>query len=299
MNIGTVFPQTEFGNNPAALRDYTQAVEDLGYSHVLAYEHVLGADPSPENSRTNGWDDEWRGPYTYEHSFHEPFVLFSFMAALTVRLSFVTGVLILPQRQTALVAKQAAELDVLSGGRLRLGLGVGWNKVEMAALGEDPATRGKRTDEQIEVLQALWTEPLVTFDGRWHRLNGVGINPMPVQRPIPLWFGGHAEAVIDRLARLGAGWMPQSPQADHAADWLERLDARLEVYGRTRKDIGIEPRLSFKDGTPEIWGQTLEGWRQAGAAHASINTMGCGFDRPSQHIRALQHFASEMGLKNA
>jgi probable F420-dependent oxidoreductase len=298
MNIGIVFPQTEFGNDPSALRDFTQTVEELGYTHVLAYEHVLGADPSPENSRANGWEDEWRGPYTYRHPFHEPFLLFSFMAALTTRLSFVTGILILPQRQAALVAKQAAELDVLCGGRLRLGIGVGWNKVEMAALGEDPATRGRRADEQLEVLQALWTQPLVTFDGRWHRMNGVGINPLPVQQPIPLWFGGHAGAVVDRLARLGSGWLPGLRQADHASAWLEQLDSRLAFYGRSRAEIGIEPRLSFKDGTPEIWGQTLEGWRQEGAQYASIITMGCGFEKPAQHLQALQTFAAEMGLKN-
>jgi probable F420-dependent oxidoreductase len=288
MEIGVVFPQTEFGNNPEAIKDYAQAVEGLGFTHVLAYEHVLGANPD----RPGGW----RGPYTHEDPFHEPFLLFSFMAAVTSTLGFVTGILILPQRETALVAKQAASLDVLSSGRFRLGLGVGWNKVEFIALNQDFHARGVRMDEQLEVLQQLFTEPLVNFSGRQHTIPDAGLNPMPVQQPIPIWFGGHADAVIERIARLGNGWLPGYREAADAAPWLERLDQALERHGRTRADIGIEPRLVYKQGSPESWNRTLSAWEAAGATHASINTMGCGFEHPAEHINALETFARAVGL---
>jgi probable F420-dependent oxidoreductase len=294
MRIGVVFPQTEFGNDVGAIRAYAQAAEELGFSHLLAYDHVLGAAPTPENSRRNGWDGAWRGPYTDEHAFHEVFVLFSYLAALTTRLEFVTGILVLPQRQAAVVAKQAAELDVLSGGRLRIGVGVGWNKVEMEALGMHPENRGRRVDEQIEVLRALWTEPVVRFEGRYHHLPEVGIRPMPVQRPIPLWFGGHADEVVARVAKYGAGWMPGFREADQAREWLAKLDRALAAQGRRRSEIGIEPRILFGDGDPDKWRATLDGWRAAGAGHASVNTMGLGFIKPEQHIDAIRQFAEEI-----
>jgi probable F420-dependent oxidoreductase len=294
MKIGVVFPQTEIGNDPAAIRDYTQTAEDLGYSHILAYEHVLGAAPTPENILRNGYDGTWRGPYTHETPFHEPFVLFAYLAGITTRIGFLTGILILPQRQTALVAKQAAELDLLSGGRLRLGIGVGWNKVEMAALGENPENRGRRMDEQLEVLQKLWTEPVVNFEGRYHDLPDVGILPLPVQRPIPIWFGGHAVEVMRRTARYGAGWLPGYRDAAQAEGWLERLFAEVEAAGRSRGEIGLEPRIQYGDGDPDGWNATLEGWRSAGAGYAAVNTMGLGFDSPEKHIRALRLFAREV-----
>jgi probable F420-dependent oxidoreductase len=182
MQLGVVFPQTEIGNDPSIIRDYAQTAEGLGYSHILAYDHVLGA--SVKN-RT-----DWRGPYTSDTPFHEPFVLFGYMASITERVGFTTGVIILPQRQTALVAKQAAQVDLLSGGRLRLGVGIGWNEVEYEALGEEFGNRGRRMEEQVELLRRLWTEPVVDFTGRWHRVPEAGINPLPVQRPIPVWIGG-------------------------------------------------------------------------------------------------------------
>jgi probable F420-dependent oxidoreductase len=182
MKIGAVYPQTEYGNDPVAIRDYAQTAEGLGFSHVVAYDHILGANPN----RPGGW----QGPYTYQSAFQEPFVLFSFMAAATHTLEFTPGIIILPQRQTALVAKQAATLDVLSGGRLRLGVGLGWNEVEYISLGEDFHTRGQRIEEQLLLLRQLWTQPLVEFSGSWHTIPDAGINPLPVQRPIPIWFGG-------------------------------------------------------------------------------------------------------------
>ena len=181
MHLGVVFPQTEIGPDPAAIRDYAQAAEELGYTHLLVYDHVLGADTRHH--------DNWIGTYTSNHLFHEPFTLFSYMAALTERLQFVTGILILPQRQTALVAKQTAEVDVLTGGRLRLGVGIGWNHVEYEALNENFKNRGRRCEEQIDVLRALWTQEVVTYEGEWHHISHAGINPLPVQRPIPIWFG--------------------------------------------------------------------------------------------------------------
>jgi probable F420-dependent oxidoreductase len=283
MNIGIVFPQTEFSPDPAAIRDYAQTAEALGFSHILAYDHVLGANPD----RPGGW----RGPYTYRDPFYEPFVLYSFMAAVTQSIGFVTGVIILPQRQTALVAKQAATLDVLSHGRLRLGVGLGWNEVEYVALNQDFHTRGRRIEEQVEVLRELWTKPLVSFHGRWHTIPDAGINPLPVQRPIPIWFGGHADAVLQRTARLGDGWLPNHPSPDHVQPLLQKLDEYLAQYGRNRSDIGIEPRISYGDGNPDAWRQLIGDWQALGATHLSINTMRLGFETPDDHLRAMRTFA--------
>ncbi len=287
MQIGVVFPQTEFGNDPGAVRDYAQTVEALGYTHVLAYDHVLGANPE----RPGGW----RGPYTYQTPFHEPFVLFSYMAALTTRLGFITGVLILPQRQTALVAKQAAALDVLSSGRLRLGIGTGWNEVEYVALGEDFHTRGRRSEAQIALLRRLWTEPLVTVDDGWHTIPDAGLNPLPVQRPIPIWLGGYADAVLERVATLGDGWLPGSRTAAEAAPSLAKIDEHLAAVGRTRQELGLEPRVHLQDGHDlESWGRIIEEWRQVGATHLSVSTMSCGFRSPGEHIAALAEFARDL-----
>jgi len=286
MHIGLVYPQTEYPADPAAVRDYAQTAEALGYRHILAYDHVLGANPD----RPGGWT----GPYTYQTPFMEPFVLFSHMAAVTTRLGFATGILILPQRETALVAKQAATLDVLCGGRLRLGIGTGWNEVEYVALGQDFHTRGRRQEEQIEVLRALWTQELVTFKGRWHDIPDAGLNPLPVQRPIPLWLGGHADAVLRRLARLGDGWMPGFRTAEAAADALATLDGYLAEAGRSRADIGLEPRLHWGDGDLDALGRTLAGWRAAGATHVSLNTMGAGFKTAGEHLAAVRQFAEKL-----
>jgi probable F420-dependent oxidoreductase len=286
MQIGAVFPQTEFGNDPGALRDYGQTLEALGFSHVLAYDHVLGANPN----RPGGW----QGPYTYKTPFHEPFVLFGFLAGVTTKLGFATGIIILPQRQTALVAKQAATLDVLSGGRLRFGIGIGWNEVEYIGLNENFRNRGKRVEEQVELLQQLWTKELITFQGQYHTIPDAGLNPLPVQQPIPIWYGGHAEAVMRRLAKNGAGWMPNFRTLAEAQPTLEMLDRFLAEAGRTRADIGIEPRLNYGDGNPDRWRTWLAEWQSAGATHASINTMGCGFRTPADHLDALRRVADAL-----
>ena len=203
MQIGVIFPQTEIGTDPIAVRDYAQAAESLGYQHLVAYDHVMGANA---DSRPG-----WSGAYRHTDQFYEPFVLFGYLAAATQRIELVTGILILPQRQTALVAKQSATVDILSGGRLRLGIGIGWNDVEYEALGENFHDRGRRSEEQIEVLRSLWTQESVTVQARWHRITDAGINPLPSQRPIPIWFGGRADRVLRRIARYGDGWFPNLP----------------------------------------------------------------------------------------
>lgn len=286
MRIGAVYPQTEFVNDPIAIRDYAQAVEAMGYTHVIAYDHVLGANPN----RPGGW----KGPYTHETAFQEPFVLFGFMAAVTTTLEFATGIIILPQRQTALVAKQLATLDVLSGGRVRFGIGTGWNEVEYIALNEEFRTRGKRLNEQLEVLNLLWTQPLVEFKGKWHTILDAGLKPMPVQQPIPMWFGGHADAVLRRCAKWGAGWMPNYRNAEEAAPALAKLTEYLEANGRSRADFGLEPRLGYGKGDEEGWRKSLDEWQAAGATHFTVNTMGAGFTTPDQHLAALRHFAEDV-----
>lgn len=283
MKIGVVFPQTEFGKHPEAVKDYAQAVEQLGYTHILAYDHVLGANPE----RPGGLN----GPYTYQHPFYELFVLFSYLAGLTSKIEFVTGILILPQRQTALVAKQAATIDLLSGGRLRLGVGNGWNVVEYTALGEDFHNRGRRIEEQVVLLRQLWGQPLVSFEGRWHSIPDAGINPLPVQRPIPIWFGGHDERVLRRAAALGDGWMPNYRTVEQAQPSLDALKRYCEQAGRDPLSFGLEPRLNMSLGGEKDWQGFLQDWEQAGATHLSVNTMGCGFQTPSEHIQALQQFA--------
>jgi probable F420-dependent oxidoreductase len=286
MKIGVVFPQTEFGRDPNAIRDYAQTAESLGFTHILAYDHVLGANPD----RPGGW----RGPYTHDSPFHEPFVLFSFMAAVTQHIEFTTGILILPQRQTALVAKQAATLDVLSNGRFRMGIGNGWNEVEYIILNQDFHTRGRRIEEQVAVLRQLWTQPLVTFKGRWHTIPDAGLNPLPVQRPIPIWFGGHADAVLRRVARIGDGWMPNYRQPADAKSPLDKLDAYLAEYSRSRADIGLEARISYGQGDRAVWDSLIAGWRDLGATHISLNTMRLGLDTPQAHLNALRAFAKAM-----
>ncbi len=284
MNIGVVFPQTEFGSDPAAIRDYTQTAESLGFSHILAYDHILGANPD----RPGGWS----GPYTHQDPFMEPFVLFSYMAGITGRIEFVTGILILPQRETALVAKQAATLDVLCGGRQRLGVGIGWNKVEYVAQNQDFHTRGKRIEEQVQLLRRLWTEQLLNFEGQWHTIPDAGINPLPVQRPIPIWFGGHADVVLRRMARLGNGWMPVFRTAQDAAPALEKLEQYLQENGRSPAEFGLEPRLHWQHGDLDFLVKRLEEWKAAGATHISLNTMRAGLQTAGEHIEAIQNFAA-------
>ena len=290
MRIGVVFPQTEIGSDPSVVRDYAQAAEGLGYSHLLVYDHVLGA--STRNR------PDWTGPYTSETPFHEPFVLFGYLAAVTQGLELVTGVIILPQRQTALVAKQAAEVDVLSGGRLRLGVGIGWNQVEYEALGEDFRNRGRRIEEQIDVLRSLWTDPVVDFTGRWHRIPEAGINPLPVQRPIPIWMGGSADPVLERTGRIGDGWFPQMRPGRTAARAIELIREAAQQAGRDPNSIGIEARLNLREGDPNSWRQQMEAWQQLGATHIGINTMGMSLPSPQAHIERIEQIVQQISLSD-
>jgi probable F420-dependent oxidoreductase len=289
LKIGVVFPQTEFGADPLAVKDYAQTAEELGYSHILAYDHVLGANPD----RPGGW----KGPYTYQSSFLEPFVLFSYMAGVTRQIGFTTGIIILPQRQTALVAKQSATLDALSGGRLRVGIGLGWNQVEYEALGQDFHTRGRRSEEQIEVLKLLWTEPLVNFQGRWHNIPDAGLNPLPVQRPIPIWLGGHSERVLQRAARYAQGWMPNYRTPQDAQPSILKIHALLEEQGRAPAGFGFEARIAFATGDSGQWDKLIAGWKHIGATHITLNTMGAGFSTPQEHLDAIRQFAMDMHIK--
>jgi len=287
MKIGVVFPQTEIGQDPSAIREYTQAVEAMGYTHILAFDHVLGANPD----RPGGW----KGPYTYRHAFHEPFVLFGFCAAVTRRLELVTGIVILPQRQTALVAKQAAAVDVLSGGRLRLGIGVGWNPVEFEALGESFKNRGRRVEEQIELMRLLWTKELVTFDGQWHRVPDAGINPLPVQQPIPVWMGGESDVVFRRAARLADGWMPHFRPGADAQATVDRLHSLVREAGRDPARFGIEGRFSLAQVPVEERVKEMAAWRALrGITHLCVNTMGLGLASPGDHVRALERFQRDV-----
>lgn len=285
MKIGVVFPQTDIGSDPVGIRDYAQAVEAMGYTHILAYDHVLGADRTRHATLS--------GVYGHRDTFHEPFVLFGFLAGLTRRVELVTGIIILPQRQTALVAKQAAAVDVLCGGRLRLGVAVGWNFVEYEALGESFSTRGKRIEEQIEVLRALWTSELVTVEKQWHRITAAGIHPLPQQRPIPIWIGGLSDAALGRAARVAEGWIWSGairPGAEAQAR-VDRAHALVAAAGRDPATFGIEGRLSLFPLTPDQWASELATWRtMRGITHLCIDTMRLGLTKPEQHIEALRRF---------
>jgi probable F420-dependent oxidoreductase len=288
VNIGVVFPQTELGADAGAVRAYAQRVEELGYSHVLAYDHVLGADPAVHQG--------WSGPYNLHTTFHEPMVMFGYMAALT-SLEMVTGIIILPQRQTALVAKQAAEVDLLTGGKFRLGVGLGWNAVEYEALGKSFGDRGRRLTEQVMLLRRLWTEESVTFEGRDETVTGAGLRPLPVQRPIPIWFGAQSERAYARAGRLADGWFPQvppGPRLDEARSIVEQAAAQA---GRDPARIGMEGRVSWGDGGAEKLVDHVGRWRDAGASHVSVNTMGAGLGSVDGHLAALATAAEALGLR--
>ena len=289
MNIGVVFPQTEIGNDPAAIRDYAQAVEAMGYTHILAFDHVLGANPPSHPGL--------KGPYTHKHAFHEPFVLFGFLAAVTARVELVTGIIILPQRQTALVAKQTASVDVLSGGRLRLGVAVGWNFVEYEALGEDFKNRGRRIEEQIEILRTLWTRELVTVEGRWHRVTDAGLNPQPVQRPIPIWMGGESEPVVRRAARVADGWLPHFRPGPEAQVVVDQVHGWVRQAGRDPGKFGVEGRFGLASVPRDQWAKELAAWRaMRGVTHVSLHTVGLGLKTPADHVDMLRRFRNEAGV---
>lgn len=278
MKVGAVLPQNETTADPGALRAYVEAVEDLGYAHIVLYDHVLGA----AADRPGGW----RGPYTDKDPFHEVMVVMGYMAAITTRVELVSEVLVLPQRQTALVAKQAAEVDILSGGRLRLGVGLGWNQVEYEALGEEFHNRGRRVEEQIELMRRLWAEPLVDFEGEFHSIPRAGLNPLPGRR-IPIWMGGSAERARERVARIADGWMMNVEKDPHGA--LAGMRALVAAAGRDPATFGIEVRVGIAEGLEKTSTEMSE-WHELGASHATVNTMRAGLEWPGGHIDALRRF---------
>ena len=297
MHIGTIFPQLDLGSEPHKVRDYCQAVEAAGFDHITCFDQVVGLDMSKRPGL----------PYVHDYQdlFHEIFVLFGFIAAVTKRVELATGVVVLPQRQTALVAKQAAEVDVLSNGRLRLGVGVGIKPDEFGALGENYRNRGRRSEEQMEVMRALWTSELIDFQGRWHDIRAGGINPLPVQRPIPIWIGGHSDPVLQRIARLADGWMPNFEPDDFGRQTIETLHRYCRECDRDPAEIGIEVTVNVLGNTPEQWAQQALAWKSLGVTHLSANTMrevwseermmwskatGGRLTTVDEHIEALQHY---------
>ena len=265
MQLGATLPVTDIGTDPAVIRDYAQAAEGLGFDYLHTPDHVLGASPDT--------DSQGRRIGTTANAYHDPFVLFGFLAGCTRRIGFAVGVLILAQRQTALVAKQAACLDVLSGGRFRLGVGVGWNEVEFVGLGENFRNRGRRSEEQVRVMQALWAKPHIDFTGEFHRIDNAGINPRPASGRVPIWFGGHAEATFQRAAKYGDGFMPLAyPPGDAAIAAFKKLRVLIVAAGRNPSEVGLEVWTSPGAGGAEDWRGEIAFWKQAGVTHVTAHT---------------------------
>jgi probable F420-dependent oxidoreductase len=287
MHIGVTLPQTEIGGAVADLRTYAEGVEQLGYDHLVAYEHVVGADPAVYT--------DWSGPYDIDSTFHEPFVLLGYLAGIT-KLELAPAVIILPQRQTALVAKQAAEVDLLTEGRFRLGIGLGWNQVEYEALGQDFSTRGRRMDEQVALLRRYWTERSITFEGEFDRVTGAGIAPLPLQRPIPLWFGGGSKPAFRRMGRLADGWLPMMTPGPELNEAMATIAASAEAAGRDPQTIGMEGRITWGGDLDQVKLEA-EQWRALGATHVSINTMGSGLGPVAAHLEVLAKVAQALALR--
>jgi probable F420-dependent oxidoreductase len=279
MKPNAFFPSLDIGTDPAKIRDWAQAAEDLGYAYIEVPDHVFGA-----KSR-----DNWVPLYNEKDPFHETFVTLGFLAAATKTIGLSTGILIAPQRQTGVIAKQAAEVDILSGGRLRLGIGVGWNHVEYEALGVDWKTRGARQAEQVKVLRRLWSGDLVSFTGRFHNLQDVSILPPPVQHPIPIWFGGSSDAVVRRAARLGDGWMPIMPPDAQAEQKLRALREELKSHGRDPTKFGVEAWLRMSSPDTQGWAAAADGWRRLGADMVMLYPM-YRITNVDDHIETLRRF---------
>ncbi len=287
VRVGVIYPQTELPTDPDTVRVYARTVEELGYRHIEIYDHVLGADPAVHTG--------WSGPYDVETTFHEPLVFFGFLAAIT-QLELVTGIVIAPQRQTALLAKQAAEVDILTQGRFRLGIGAGWNPVEYEALGQDFSTRGKRQEEQIGLLRRLWTERSLTHEGTFDRIVGAGLAPLPAQRPIPIWIGGMSAPAYRRIGRLADGWFPRvepGPDLDEARAIIASAAAEA---GRNPAAIGMDGRVRQGAGGTDDLLRDTERWRAAGATHVSVDTMGSDLSGLDAHLDALATTADALHL---
>jgi len=293
MKLGVTFPQNIIGGSISTVRDFAQTAENLGYAHIVAYDHVLGVNPATY--------PDWKGPYTSVDLFHDPFTLFSYMAGITERIHFSPQIVILPQRQAPLVAKQAASLDVLSGGRLRLGIGIGWNKVEYIALGENFHDRGKRSEEQIAVMRALWADPHVVFEGEHHTIPDAGINPLPT-RPLDVWIGGGVDATYDRIGRMGDGWLNIYVAPDTVRAAVDKIHASAEKAGRDPSKIGLECWVGMGGATPDQWRKDIETWRDLGATHITLNTVfNRGHIKPIEgrdvatHLQAIEQYIAAVG----
>lgn len=303
LRLGLMFPGDDVSCEGAGLDAWVDAAEQAGFDHLVFGDHVVGVQP---DLMIEGWDQQWPGPpgskpYTYRSVFREPLTLFGYLAA-RCSLELVTGVLVLPQRQTVLVAKQAAEIDILSRGRLRLGVGAGWNSAEFDTLGYDFSRRGRFLDEQVEVLRRLWTQDIVTYDGEFHRLPGVGIMTLPVQRPIPLWIGGESRAAVERAGRRGDGWLltGRSAPNDQLVESIQHLRRAAEQAGRDPLSVGIEGRL----GVGSSWEdddlrQRVADWRRVGATHLCIDTRYAGRVTIDEHLDAIRHFGAVLGRAKA
>jgi len=289
MKIGAIYPQTELRPDPSTIRTYIQRVEELGYQHILAFDHVLGADPSIHLN--------WDGPYTVDSPFHEPLVLFGFLAAIT-SLELVTCIIIAPQRQTALLAKQAAEVDILTQGRFRLGLGVGWNTVEYEALGQDFTTRGQREEEQIGLMRRLWTERTVSHDGRFDQVTAAGLAPLPVQQPIPIWLGGRSKAAFRRIGRLADGWFPRMLPGPDLDEALAIIAESATDADRDPSTLGMEPQVDCGHGDADTLIKHAQEWEEAGATHLALNTMRSGLSDVDAHLEALTKAAIALGIRS-
>lgn len=287
MQYGAFFPTRDLPADRIKIRDWAQAAEEIGFDYIEVSDHVLGAD----REKIPGFE----GPYDADDSFHETFTTIAYMAAITENVGFASGVLILPQRQTALVAKQAAQVDILCGGRLRLGVGVGWNPVEYAALGEDWSKRGRRQEEQVQLMNQYWTQRTVTFDGEFDQVAHAGVNPLPIQRPIPVWFGGGVDAVLRRAAKYGQGWIPLGNPGKSSMQMLEKLHGYLREEGRDPASFGVEAWIRHNLGGADDWRKAVDTWRDAGATHATFYTSGQGVGGLDAQIAEMRKFKDAMG----
>lgn len=281
MELGIVFPHNEIGTDPGAIKAWAQGAEALGATHLLIYDHVLGADPN----RPGGWS----GPYDKDVAFHEPFTTFAFIAAVTTRIELVTTVLVLPQRQVALVAKQAAEVALLSNDRLRLGIGTGWNEVEYEALGVRFSKRGAIQEEQVRLMRELWDNDLVTFNGEFHTVTAAGIKPRP-NKPVPIWFGGAAKPLLGRCAQLGDGWMPVMGPTPAAASALAQIRQQRATAGKGDEPFGIQAQAQFAGGNPERWIRHAGKWQDIGATHLAVATHNAGPTGVDGHLVRAAHY---------
>ena len=297
MEVGVIFPQTEIEPDPLAIKDFAQAAEDMGYAYIFIADHVLGADPAHH---------DFPALRTYNHKsvVHETMTLMGYLSAITEQVGLATGILILPQRQTVLVAKQAAEVDVLSGGRLRLGIGVGWNSVEFEALGEDFHNRGARSAEQIEVMRALWTQEVVDYHGKWHNISHAGLNPLPVQRPIPVFLGAGnsatptiAEPVLKRVARIADGWCPNFGPDERGRAYVEKVHGYMLEMGRDSDKLQLDGRLRTSGKQPEDWIDEAKAWEELGARYLSIENRQGGLKTAGEHIEAMRRFKDVTDFK--